>query len=326
MLHYNRNFKHAAVHMYQKSLKAVFSLKSRLLDFEGLNNQMRLKLFDTLIRPILTYGSEIWITDYSINDKTLDNLPFEKIHNRFCKYLLGVHKKSSNFAARLEFGRGRILNFINMISLKYIKRINELPTTRLLKEVFEVDKSLHAGGHRSSYTYYDKLISKLNIQNLEEADISQSISDYCTNEVNSQLSALTIDNKLYTYSKLYDDYSFQTYLTYAIPKSVTREQAKLRISAHDLMIERGRYFRPRLSREQRVCPECNQVEDEIHFMLFCNKYKDLGISLLQIFACDIDLRPNSDEAFDIFSRLVNPSSLIETKAVCSYVSDALKIR
>ena len=75
------------------------------------------------------------------------------------------------------------------------------------------------------------------------------------------------------------------------------------------MIEKGRYFRPRLPREQRVCTECNQVEDEIHFMLFCNKY----------------LRPNSDEAFDIFSRLINPSSLIETKAVCSYVSDALKI-
>ena len=49
-------------------------------------------------------------------------------------------------------------------------------------------------GHRSSYTYYDKLISKLNIQNLEEADISQSISDYCTNEVKTQHSSLTIDN------------------------------------------------------------------------------------------------------------------------------------
>ena len=48
--------------------------------------------------------------------------------------------------------------------------------------------------------------------------------------------------------------------------------------------------------------------------------------ILQRFACNVDLRPNSDEAFDIFSRLVNPSSLIETKAVCSYVSYALKIR
>ena len=212
--------------MYQKSLKAIFSLKSRILDFEGLNNQMKLKLFDTLIRPILTYGSEIWITD-----KTSDNLPFEKIHNRFCKYLLGVHKKSSNFAARLEFGRAKILNFINMISLKYIKRVNELPTTR----VFEVDKSFHAGGHRSSYSYYHKVMSELNIQDLDEANIPQSILDSYTKEVKTQLTSFTVDNKLYTYSKSYDEYSHQTYLTYAIPKSVTKELAKLRISAHHMI-------------------------------------------------------------------------------------------
>ena len=41
--------------MNQKSLKAIFSLQSKLLDFEGLNNQMKLKLFDSLIKPILTY-------------------------------------------------------------------------------------------------------------------------------------------------------------------------------------------------------------------------------------------------------------------------------
>ena len=326
ILHYNGNFKHAAEHMYQKSLKAIFSLKSRILDFEGLNNQMKLKLFDTLIRPILTYGSEIWITDYSIKDKTSDNLPFEKIHNRFCKYLLGVHKKSSNFAARLEFGRAKILNFINMISLKYIKRVIELPTTRLLKEVFEVDKSLHAGGHRSSYSYYHKVMSELNIQDLDEANVPQSILERYTKEVKTQLTSFTVDNKLHTYSKLYDEYSHQTYLIYAIPKSVTKELAKLRISAHDLLIERGRYFRPKLPREQRLCTECNEIEDELHFMLFCTKFKDLRASLLGKFACNIDLRPNTYEAFNIFSRLVNPTSLIETKAVCTYICEAMKIR
>ena len=37
-----------------------------------MNNQLKLKLFDTLIRPILTFGSDIWITDYSVKDKTLE--------------------------------------------------------------------------------------------------------------------------------------------------------------------------------------------------------------------------------------------------------------
>ena len=156
IIHYNANLKHAAEHMYQKSLKGIFSLRSKILDFDVMNNPLKLKLFDTLIRPILIYGSEIWVTDFKIKENTLDRLPFEKIQNRFCKYLLGVHKKASNFAARLEFGRDRILNFISSQALKYAKRVNELPSTRILKEAFEVDKALYHDGFRSCYSFYQK--------------------------------------------------------------------------------------------------------------------------------------------------------------------------
>ena len=63
--------------MYQKSLKKI-SLRVKILDFDVVNNPLKLKLFDTLIRPILTYGSEIWVTDFKIKENTLDSLPFEK--------------------------------------------------------------------------------------------------------------------------------------------------------------------------------------------------------------------------------------------------------
>jgi hypothetical protein len=46
---------------------------------------LKLKLFDMLIRPICTYGSEIWISDFTLKDFCIDKLPFEKIHNKFCK-------------------------------------------------------------------------------------------------------------------------------------------------------------------------------------------------------------------------------------------------
>jgi hypothetical protein len=84
ILSYNGNLKHAAEHMYNKDLKALFSLKSKILDFEFSSIKLKLKLFDTLIRPITTYGSEIGISDFSQNDLKRDNLLFEKIH-MFCK-------------------------------------------------------------------------------------------------------------------------------------------------------------------------------------------------------------------------------------------------
>ena len=112
---YNGNLKHAAEHMCNKGLKAIFSLKCKILDFEFSSIKLKSKLFDTLIRPITTYESEIWISDFS--QKV--NLPFEKIHSRFCKYLLGVHKKASNFVSRCELGRLPIISFITSLVFKY---------------------------------------------------------------------------------------------------------------------------------------------------------------------------------------------------------------
>ena len=73
------------------------------------------------------------------------------------------------------------------------------------------------------------------------------------------------DNKLHSYSKIYDSFCLQSYLSFGLPKSLTKELTKIRISAHDLLIDHGRYFRPRIPREQRICVQCNQVEDEYHF-------------------------------------------------------------
>ena len=49
----------------------------------------------------------------------------------------------------------------------------------------------------------------------------------------------------------------------------------MRISAHNLNIETGRFYN--LDRHERVCSMCNLkvVEDEYHFILQCEKYIDV---------------------------------------------------
>ena len=50
--------------------------------------------------------------------------------------------------------------------------------------------------------------------------------------------------------------------------------ATFRFSAHNLMIETGRY--KNISRENRFCWYCECiVEDELHFLLVCPLYKDI---------------------------------------------------
>ena len=76
-------------------------------------------------------------------------MPFEKIHNKLCKNILGVHKKSSNITAKCELGRPPVLNFIIILALKYFNRLKQFPSDRLFGEVYEVDKSLFIDEHIS---------------------------------------------------------------------------------------------------------------------------------------------------------------------------------
>ena len=83
------------------------------------------------------------------------------------------------------------------------------------------------------------------------------------------------------------------------------------------MIERGRFLRPVIPRNQRVCLNCEQLEDEIDFMLFCSK-----ILLLQPLNIHThDLRPNTVEV-----KLLNQMNEKEAKDICNYISDAMMVR
>ena len=42
-----------------------------------------------MIIPIMTHGSEIWISDFKLKFETLDKSPFEKTQNIILKNLLG---------------------------------------------------------------------------------------------------------------------------------------------------------------------------------------------------------------------------------------------
>ena len=43
----------------KKGLKATFLMKKKLA-FDEMNGQLGLKLFDSMLRPIICYGSEVW--------------------------------------------------------------------------------------------------------------------------------------------------------------------------------------------------------------------------------------------------------------------------
>ena len=93
----NCNFKSAANDLKIKGTKASFKLSSALSSLNHINVKTHTKLFDALIRPIITYGCEVWLPDqfykeaWQISIK-LDTITCEKVHNSFCKRILNIYK------------------------------------------------------------------------------------------------------------------------------------------------------------------------------------------------------------------------------------------
>ena len=82
------------------------------------------------------------------------------------------------------------------------------------------------------------------------------------------------DGKLRTYALIKTQIGLEKYLVEVRNVRKRIQITKLRLSDHNLMIEKGRY--KKLKSNFRFCPFCkNKVETEMHFLLDCPIYKYL---------------------------------------------------
>ena len=83
---------------------------------------------------------------------------------------------------------------------------------------------------------------------------------------------------------------------------------KLRISAHTLEIERGRY--KKIPFENRLCNYCKtEIEDEKHFILYCKNYENRRKLLFQ----------NLSEIFPHFINMDNERKFIFLLSMQEYI-------
>ena len=80
------------------------------------------------------------------------------------------------------------------------------------------------------------------------------------------------DSKLRTYAKIKKEQGLESYLNVVTNIEKRIHLCKIRLSNHELNIEKGRH--QGLEVYQRECPLCpgHLVEDEIHFLLFCKTF------------------------------------------------------
>ena len=274
--------------IYKKALKAYFKLQKDFLNLNpGVKNSTH--IFDHTIKPILLYGSEIWGI-FNVNNSKIKqsnqvlmqlcykNFTGENLHIKFCKTILGLNKKSMNHASLSELGRYPLhYDIINRL-LKYCYRLENLKSDfPLLKDAFICSKELHFAQKTTWYSSIEKLLKILDIPNImsyTKSNFIKSLKQSMNKKYSldwQHLNETLKEGKLVTYLFLKNNFRLEKYLVLLKPE-YRKPICRLRVSAHRLFIELGRYNNT--PRSERICKNCmlNQIEDEKHFLIHCSKF------------------------------------------------------
>ena len=228
---------------------------------------MKLSLFDAMVAPILLYGSEVWGI---YNCKEID-----KLHIRFCKYILGVRKQTPNAAVYGELGR---------FPLSLVAR------ERCIKFWLKIMNNVHS----PMYTMYIEQCNYLNgscwarrISSFIDHLGFSNVREYFNPEFNyfpfykrrirdQYLQIWNEDirknSKLDYFKNFKTQFGYEEYLDKINNDSLRKYFTRLRLCSHNLEIEFGRFSR--INREDRLCKLCNlnSIESEYHFLMCCPKY------------------------------------------------------
>ena len=275
----------------KKALRAVFSLRKQV-NREHISPKSLLYLFDALIKPILLYGSQVIFPHIRLFEKLTrsdsEKLPpkdyfkaisqdaHELMYIKHLKWVLGVHKKASNVGVYGETGKLPINFDAIKMSCDYFSRCREQPDDKLVKKAFLEQKKLNLDWYRNMTECLRKL--SFGTSNRDSINVFQNLRLQFSNTWQEYLNA---SPKLEYYKTVKNTFRCEDYLKIPVFK-YRSALTRIRISAHNLEIERGRYAKnnklPPTAREDRLCRYCHEVlqnkitESETHALNDCPLY------------------------------------------------------
>lgn len=338
-------------YLSKKALKVVYMIRSKFHTSE-INAKLLLRVFDACVKPILLYGSELWSV-FNLNlskklsgqeqfslEKTFENFMPEKIHTRFCKFILGVNKYASNIASKAELGRFPMAVSALLQSVKYwlyllhnpfekARRLSYLTLIHNDGDTFGTFN--HSIGCLLKYLGFSHVWNNkgtMSVNKLTHAIKKVMLAKYekyFTSVITASFSESQSSNKLRTYCKFKQRYTFENYLLANFDKSVIAKLTKFRISNHRLEIEVGRYSKT--PAHLRFCKTCNLsvVEDEFHFICICNVYSSLRTSFFNNLS-KIVVDFNNLSLFDKFIYVMSSQDIDIISLVLSYVEACFEAR
>ena len=275
-LHLNEHLdmQHTIAELAKSASRALCALQSKFSFAGGMTFEVFDRLYKALVEPVMYYGSAIW--------GTLNCAKLDAVQARACKFFLGIRKNTSNIAARGELGWLSNKSNVKIEILRHWNKLCSSDNDRLISRIH--NWSLTRG--RSWEKRVINIIRELdliqlqngsvNIDSAREAIAARDALEWTTalwndtNKVNG--------NKLRTYRIFKQSLTAETYIKHPfITRQQRRSIAAIRCGSSSLKIETGRYAKPPLLLNERLCTYCNNgaIEDEKHFILHCTFYSEL---------------------------------------------------
>ena len=85
------------------------------------------------------------------------------------------------------------------------------------------------------------------------------------------------------YKELKENHDIEPYLRRNISYTLRITFTKMRLSSHKLLVERGRWVKPKINYCDRLCTLCHKhdIQDEYHALMICSRYETLRKTYLK---------------------------------------------
>ena len=270
-LSYTGKFLRTQSNLADRGLRALYALQRNLHELVNPNSDMICRLFDKLVTPVMLYACEIWGFHAS--------LAIERVHLRFCKWLLKVNNATTNEMIYGELGRFPMIISRKIKIIKYWVKIVCGKSCILVKEIYSVLFNatlinIHVVNWAS---FVKKLINNLGFGEVwtrQTVENERNFINLCTQRLRDQFIQewfANINNRpsCRLYKELHVTFNFSEYMNIIMPHKHKICLTKFRTRNHRLPIVLLGRGQKRLQYNERLCTDCGVIGDEYHCLFEC---------------------------------------------------------
>ncbi|XP_060563724.1 uncharacterized protein LOC132723080 [Ruditapes philippinarum] len=266
---YNGKFAKTKNHLLEQARKAMFSIivKARKLD---LPISMQIHLFDSMVAPILLYGSEVW---------GIENVNIIDIFQlKFYKLILNLKQSTPNCMLYGDLGILPLSNHIKSRVLCFWNKILSSKQESISHILYDMSHSLYCRNVLKLpwMNSVCKLLDSLGLSNFWINNVATSLPLFkkiVKNRLKDQFiqnwhSEMSQSSKCLNYRMYKSEFRFEKFLD-ILPSHLALVRLRFRCMNHKMPIESGRFCN--IPRELRVCNLCNNssLGDEYHYLFNC---------------------------------------------------------